>query len=69
MASNSFERHFSFLFATPRRRRGGMSERSDEIPESEGFMAQRKIPVVLHFLHRRHKAGGASPLAELRRLL
>ena len=25
--------------------------------------AQRKIPVVLHFLHHRHKAGGASPLA------
>jgi len=28
-----------------------------------GIPAQRKIPVVLHFLHHRHKAGGASPLA------
>ena len=37
MASNSFERHFSFLFATPRRRRGGMCERSEQIPESEGL--------------------------------
>ena len=30
---------FLLCFATPRRRRGGMSERSDEIPESEGFIA------------------------------
>ena len=30
---------FYLCFATPRRRRGGMSERSDEIPESEGFIA------------------------------
>ena len=30
---------FYLCFATPRRRRGGMSERSDEIPESEGFTA------------------------------
>ena len=28
---------FLLCFATPRRRRGGMSERSDEIPESEGM--------------------------------
>ena len=26
------------------------------------FSAQRKIPVDLHFLQHRHKAGGASPL-------
>ena len=39
-------------------------------PAKEGYaglevdiLAQRKIPVVLHFLHHRHKAGGASPLA------
>ena len=30
---------------------------------SRHILAQRKIPVVLHFLHHRHKAGGASPLA------
>ena len=29
-------------------------------------VAQRKIPVVLHFLHHRHKAGGASPLGVAR---
>ena len=30
---------FLLCFATPRRRRGGMSERSDEIPEREGFIS------------------------------
>ena len=34
MASSLLERHFFCSFASPRRRRGGMSERSDEIPES-----------------------------------
>ena len=28
--------------------------------------AQQKIPVDLHFLHHRHKAGGASPLGVAR---
>jgi len=34
MASSLLERHFFRSFAPPRRRRGGMSERSDEIQES-----------------------------------
>ena len=33
------------------------------VTRGEEVWAQRKIPVVLHFLHHRHKAGGASPLA------
>ena len=33
IASSLLERDFFLCFATPRRRRGGMSERSDEIPE------------------------------------
>ena len=56
IASSLLERDFLLCFATPRRRRGGMSERSDEIPESDGLvaqrkiLAQRKIPVVLHLI-------------------
>ena len=36
------------------------------IGDKSDVWAQRKIPVVLHFLHRRHKAGGASPLGVAR---
>ena len=39
IASSLLERDFLLCFATPRRRRGGMSERSDEIPEREGFIS------------------------------
>ena len=37
MASSLLGRHFSFLFAKPRRRRGGMCEPCEQIPESEGW--------------------------------
>ena len=47
MASNSFERHFSFLFATPRLRRGGMCERSEQIRYHVQMYVYRQMPVSL----------------------
>ena len=40
------------------------------VPKMFLFLAQRKIPVVLHFLHHRHKAciASGSPLAQLAQL-
>ena len=38
---------FCLCFATPRRRRGGMCERSEQIPESEGLIQRQLWPFNL----------------------
>ncbi len=38
MAQSYLSAIFISFLASPRRRRGGMSERSDEIPEREGIL-------------------------------
>ena len=45
IASSLLERDFLLCFATPRRRRGGMCERSEQIPESEGCASDFYIQI------------------------
>ena len=45
IASSLLERDFLLCFATPRLRRGGMCERSEQIPESEGCASDFYIQI------------------------